>query len=180
MKTMLIVFFILSLFLLFIVFPFKTRIMSHINILEKKGFYSIKSWRLRLLCGKIYVDKNNKIQIENTNNMIKDRYKDDYMKYFIKNLLLAMEIKKLELFFNGGFKNNSFSSAMMCGSVLLFVDSLYSFLSQQYADVKLFEDIEPTFDYDSFELTFDFVAEISLIKIFISFIKAKLSLRREK
>ena len=173
MKTLLIVFFIVNLFILILVFPYKTRIMSHVNLIEKKGFYSIKSWRVKILCGKIYLDENNNIKIENTNNVIKNRYKDDYMKEFIINLIKTMQVKKMELYFNGGLKKDSFSSAMMCGTAMVFVDMIYAFLSQNYIDVKLFEDIKPTFDVDSLELTFDFVAAISMAEIISSFIKAK-------
>ena len=62
---------------------------------------------------------------------------------------------------------------MICGVARVFVDVLYSFLSQKYEDVKLFEDIKPIFENDKFELTSDFVAEISVAEIFISFAKAK-------
>ena len=61
----------------------------------------------------------------------------------------------------------------------MITDMFYSYLSQQYFDVKLYEDILPTFERDSFDLTFDFVAQLSLLKIIKAFLKAKLMLNRE-
>ena len=109
MKTMLIVFFVANLIVLFFVFPFKVRLMSHFNLIEKKGFYSFKFWRINLLCGMIFVDENNKVNIENINNKFKDSYKEYYMKSFSMNLLKALTVKKVELFFSGGIKENSFN-----------------------------------------------------------------------
>jgi len=179
MKTLLIVFFVVVLLLLVICFPFKTRIMGHLNILEKKGFYSFKVWRIKLLCGMVWLDENNKLKIENTNNAIKDRYKDELTKKMVGQLMKLIEVKKVKLFFSGGFRQNSFSSALLCASAKMITDMFYSYLSQQYFDVKLYEDILPTFERDSFELTFDFVAQLSLLKIIKAFLKAKLMLNRE-
>jgi hypothetical protein len=40
---------------------------------------------------------------------------------------------------------------------------------------KLFEYINPVFENDKFELTSDFVAEISIAQILVAFVKAKLN-----
>ena len=181
MKTMLIVFFIISLIVLLFVFPFKLRLMGHINLIEKKGYYSFKAWRIKLICGMIWYDEiEKKLKIKNVNNIIKNKYKDEELKLFTLNILKTIDVKKVELFFSGGFNNNSFSSAMVCGGARLIVDCIYSFLSQNYDDVKLFEDIVPTFNNDSFELTFDFVASISIYQIIWSSIKSKIKVLKEK
>ena len=96
---MLIVFFVASLILLLLVFPFKARLMGHFNLIEIKGFYSFKIWRIKLLCGRGYLDEKNKLVIENTNNAIKDRYKDEFMKKLSVKLLTEIDVKKVELFF---------------------------------------------------------------------------------
>lgn len=176
---MLIVFFVASLILLLLVFPFKARLMGHFNLIEMKGFYSFKAWRIKLLCGRAYLDKNNKLIIENTNNAIKDKYKDDFTKKFSLQILTKINVKKVELFFTEGFKENSFSSAIVCGSASVIVNTIYSYLTQKYEDVRLFEDITPTFGKDSFELTFDFVVSISLFEIFKSLIESKILMLKE-
>ncbi len=175
MKSLLIVFFIFSLIVLIMVFPFKTRFMCHINLLDLKGFYSVKVWRIRFLCGKVYVDSDGELMMENSADMLSKNYKNTYFKSLIKELIKRVDIKKMEIFFTGGFAQNSFSSAMLCGSVSSGVRSLYSVLSQKYDNVKLYEDISPTFSYDNLELTFDIVLSISMIKIIISIIKANIA-----
>ncbi len=179
MKFMLIVFFVLFLLLL-LVLPFKSRIMGHLNLTDKKGFYSFKIWKVKILCGRVYFNDENKLIIENTNNVIKNKYKDKLMQKFARQVMSEIEVKKVELFFTGGFKQNSFSSAMICASARLLMDLIYSYLSQNFFNVKLYEDIEPLFDEDLLELTFDFVATISIFKFIKSLIIAKLKLNKER
>ena len=68
---------------------------------------------------------------------------------------------------------------MVCGSAEMIVKTLYSYLSQNYEDVKLYEDITPTFANDSLELTFDFVASISLFQIIKAFFESKILVLKE-
>lgn len=180
MQKILIVFFIVSLLFLILIFPFKARFMGHFNLIEKKGFYSFKIWRIKILCGRIFVNNENKIQIENMNNKLKGGYENNFMKEWGKKLLKVVAVKKVELFFNGGIKQNSFSSAILCGSANLLISLLYSFLSQTYENVKLYEDVTPTFDNNSLELTFDFVVEVSILQIITSLIKTKIKNRKEQ
>lgn len=180
MKSILIVFFIVSLVLMLFVFPFKARLMGHFNLFEKKGFYSFKAWRIKLLCGKVYLDGNNQLKVENTNNALKGSYQDEFMKRLGLEILKEMDVKKVELFFSGGFKDNSFSSAIICGGARFIVDIIYSFLSQKYEKVRLIEDISPEFYNDTIELTFDFVVAISIFQILKSLIIAKLNIHKER
>ena len=153
--------------------------MGHFNLIEMKGFYSFKVWRIKILCGRIYLNSDGKLKVENTNNAIKDRYKDALMKKFSLTIMKLIEVKKVELFFSGGFKDNSFTSAIVCGSAKMIVNTIYGYLSQNYEDVKLFEDIKPTFGSDSFELTFDFVASVSIFQIIRALIKSKKLILKE-
>ncbi len=177
---MLIVFFVCLLLLMLLFFPFKMRLMAHFNLIEMKGFYSFKAWRIKILCGKVYRDAENKFVIENTDNMVKNRYKDKVTQKFSLLMLKLIDVKKVELFFTGGFKENSFSSALVCSAASLFVDVTYAYLSNKYISVKLIEDVKPTFDEDNFELTFDFVAAVSIFNVIKSAIKAKLEVRKER
>jgi hypothetical protein len=172
MKKILIVFFILTFVLLVLIFPFKTRFMCHLNVLKIKGFYSAKIWRIRFLCGKIYANENGEIITENSADMLSKNYNKTYFKFLVKELAKSVDIKKIELFFTGGFAENSFSSAILCGSVSSSVQTLYSILTQKYDCVKLYEDIFPTFNHDNLEVTFDVVLSISFLKIILSIIKA--------
>ena len=175
---MLIVFFIATLLVLILVFPFKTRIMAHINFLELKCFYSIKIWLIKVLCGMVNFE-NEKLNVQNVDTIFNGKY-DDNFKENAKEIIKRLDVKKVELFFTGGFSENSFSSAMLCGSVLSIVETIYAYLSLKYENVKMYKDIEPTFKEDNFELTLDFVASISIFNIIVSGIKSSKKLKNLK
>lgn len=175
MRNLLIVFLSLTLFLMILLFPFKIRFMTHINLLKKKAFYSLKILGIKLLCGRAYIDEDNKFVVENSINIIKNNSNKDFILSFSKNFLSRMNVKKLELFFTGGLDNDSYSSAILCGVMSASVETLYSVLSLKYDHVRLYEDIKPTFNSTSFELTVDVVVSISLFSLVISLIKASLS-----
>lgn len=175
MRNLLIVFLILTLFLMIILFPFKIRFMMHLNLLKKKGFYSLKILGIRLLCGQIYLDKDNKIVVENSINIIKQESNKDFIIAFMKQFSNKMDVRKIEMFFTGGLENDSYTSALLCGTISAGVETFYSVLSQKYENVKLYEDITPTFNDNSFELTLDVVVKISLFSLIVSIIKAALA-----
>ena len=145
--------------------------MAHVNLFEMKCYYSIKSWIIKLLCGKIIVD-NGKIEMINDDTLLTGEIDKLFIKKMSEGIISKLDVKKMEIFFTGGFKGNSFSSAMLCGSILSMVETLYGYLSLSYDNIKLYKDIKPTFNEDNLELTFDIVVSISLIKILISFLWA--------
>jgi hypothetical protein len=145
--------------------------MGHINFIDLKCYYSLKAWLVKLLCGKIeFVD--GKIEVKNEESLISKNYQNEYLKFVGKEMLAEIDIKKLEVFFTGGFKEDSFSSAIMCGSVISFVETLFAYLSLKYDGVKMFKDIEPTFENNNLELTLDVVVSISLWRIVSCFLRA--------
>ena len=172
MKSMLIVFFIAILFLLFIMFPFKLRMMSHTNLIEMNCFYCFKFWRIKLLCGKAQLSAEGKLKFQNSNNLFSGDIDKNFAKELSKEVLEKIDIKKIELFFKGGFIEDSYVSALVCGGVKSAVQGFYAFLSQKYENVKMYEDVTPTFYETNFELTFDIVISVSLLQILISIIKA--------
>ena len=176
MQKVLIVFFIVFFVILVLVFPFKTRAMAHVNLLELKCFYSVKIWIIKILCGMANFE-NERLNVFNDKTIFSGEY-DDKLKAFSKEVLKHISVKKVELFFTGGAKDNSFSSAMICGTMLSIVETIYANLSLLYEDVKMYKDIEPTFKEDNFELTIDFVASISVVKLLISVFKSKKELKK--
>ena len=164
MRNLLIVFFVICFLFLIAIFPFKTRIMGHLNLMELKCFYSLKVWLINLISGKI-VFEDGKFEMTNEDSILTKAYNNEYMKLVGKEIMSSIDIKKLEIFFDGGFKDNSFSSAIMCGSVISFVETLFAYLSLKFDNVKMFKDIKPTFDENNLELTLDIVVSISLWKI---------------
>lgn len=179
MRNMLIVFLCLSLVILVFVFPFKTRIMGHINLLEMKCYYSVKSWIIKLICGKIEVE-NGKIKMENEETFLTGSYDNDFVKSIFGELLSRLDVKKVELFFTGGFKENSYYSALLCGTILSMVESMYGYLSLKYDDVKMYKDIKPTFDENNLELTVDLVVSFSIFGIVKSLMQASKNTKKIK
>ena len=183
MKNTLVVFFIFFFVLSIIVFPFKIRILGHFNVLKMIGFYSLKLFFIKFLTGRM-IYENGKIKIENSVNIIKDEFNPEFTKKFIIQILERLDVKKIEIYFTGGIIDNSFSSAMICGSVSSMIQSFYSYLSQKYYNLKLYEDIDPTFNENNLEITFDIVVSISLFSIsksvFVSLKKDKKELKDEK
>lgn len=151
--------------------PFKTRFMGHFDVLGVKCYYVAKSWIIKLLCGKIVLE-NGEIKMTNEKTLFSSSYNNPFMKNLTKEIMDRLDVKKVELFFTGGFKENSFSSAIVCGSVLSVVETLYGYLSLSFDNVKMYKDIKPTFNYDNLELTVDVVVSISLIKILKSILNA--------
>ena len=170
MRNLLIVFLIICIIFLIIFFPFKTRVMGHVNLLEMKCYYSVKSWIIKLLCGKIIVD-NGKIKMTNDDTILTGDVDKLFVKKMVGEIMSKLDIKKIEIFFTGGFKENSFSSAIICGSILSIVETLYGNLSLSFDNIKMYKDIKPTFDEDNLELTIDIVVSMSLIKILNCFLK---------
>ena len=179
MRNLLIVFFVICLIILLVFFPFKTRLMGHLNLLNLKCYYSLKAWIFKLLSGKV-VFENGKFNLMNEETILSKSYDNEYMKLVGKEVVSSIDIKKLEVFFVGGFKDDSFSSAIMCGSIISFVETLFAYLSLKFDGVKMYKDIEPTFEDNNIELTMDVVVSISLWKLVMCFLVAGNKLKKVK
>ena len=118
------------------------------------------------------VGQNGKIKVDNSNNLISGEINKTFLKQFIKELLSRIDVKKTEIFFTGGLEDDSYASAIMCGTISSLVKTGYSVLSQKYKNVKMYEDISPTYHETNLELTFDVVISLSFIQFLISAIKA--------
>ena len=108
----------------------------------------------------------------NEDSFLTKSYKNDFVKLMGREVLSEMEIRKVDIYFSGGFKEDSFSSALMCGFVISIVESVYGFLSLKFDDVKMFKDIKPTFEENNLEFSFDLVISISLWRIVGCFFSA--------
>ena len=179
MKELLIVFFIFTVIIMAMAFPFKTRMMFHTNLLNAKGFYSFKIMKIRLLTGRFYIDRGDGFVVENTVDLFSGNINKPFVRHLIKEMIKKVDVKKVEVFFTGGFKEDSYSSAIMCGTVSSAVQMIYSMIYEKFEDVKLYENISVTFDSDNIDLTFDIVIKISLIAILKSIFKANKHIKME-
>lgn len=154
--------------------------MGHFNFLSLKGYYSFKIWRLKLLCGKIEKNEDGELKVTNANNILKGDFNKDFIKILSKETLERIDVKKIEIFFTCGFLEDSFSSAMLCGTVSSSIQSLYGYLSLKYDDVMLFEDINPTYNDSNLETTFSAVFSVSLIKLITAVIVSNLKMKKKE
>lgn len=172
MKEVLIVFFIVTVFIMAMAFPFKTRVITHVNLLNTKGYYNLKVMRIKLLTGRFFIDENDGFVVENSADLISSNYNKPFIKSLSKNLLENINVKKVELYYTGGLKNDAYVSAMLGGFISSVIKIIYSYLSEKYDDVKLYEDVETTFYDNNLEFTFSVVVSVSLMKIMTSIFKA--------
>ncbi len=172
MKELLIVFLILILLIMAIAFPFKTRFMIHINLFDTQGYYNIKVIKIKLLTGRFYIDDKEGFSVENSANLMEGKFKSDFAKELSKEFIKTLDVKQVKMFFTGGLKNDAYASAMIVGTACSVVRSFYAYLSEMYEDVKLYEDVDVTFDDNNLEMTLDIVISISLFSIIKSIIKA--------
>lgn len=177
MREVLIVFFIVILIIMAMAFPFKTRFMAHMNLLKTKGYYSMKVMRIKLLTGRFFLDDEDGFLIENSANIFTKNYNNPFVKELAKEFGKRMNVKKVEMFFTGGFLNDSYLSAIMCGAMTSAIRTFYSYLTEKYEGVKLYEDIDVTFYDNNLEFTFDVVVSISLFSILKSIIKANKTIK---
>ena len=179
MNSILIVFFAVLLFILIIILPFKIRLMAHFNLLELRGYYCFKILFIKFLNGRI-ISQNSELVMENSVNIMSKGNNKEFMKQFGIETMSNIDVKKVEIYFTGGIVDNSFSSAILCGSVSSFVETVYSYFSQKYDCVKLYKDVVPTFNENNLELTFDMVIGLSLFGIAKSLILAQIKTKKLK
>ena len=90
--------------------------MGHFNIFELKGYYCFKVLFFKFLNGRITM-QNDGLKMENSVNFMDGYYNGNFLKELSKQIIKRIDIKKIEVFFTGGVSNDSFTSAIMCGSV---------------------------------------------------------------
>ena len=127
--------------------------------------------KIKIVNGKIEF-VNGDLVVNNSVNLINIKFEKNFSKKVFKQLTDKIEIKKLEIYFSGGVADNSFASAMICGSINSLIKSVFGVLSQKYYSIKLYEDVDARFANNDFEITFDFVASVTILSLIVSIIKA--------
>ena len=69
---------------------------------------------------------------------------------------------------------------MLCGTVSSAIRSVYGYLSLKYDDVRLYEDVNPTYNDSNLETTFSAVLSVSLMKIISAIIISNIKLKRKE
>lgn len=172
MKSILIVFFIVGFLLMLIMFPFKIKVMAHLDLISMKCFYCFKVWRIKVLCGRAKIDGEKQVIVENSDNLVTLNLNKDFISILIKTISKKIEVKKVKLFFTGGFVEDSYASALVCGSVSAITKAVYSILSQTYKNVEIYEDVTPTFNETNLDVSVKIGLCVSLFSVLVSLIKA--------
>ena len=177
-KDMLIVFFVIIFLLLVLFLPFKLKILSHLNLIELKGFYSGKIAGIKILEGMIFADINGEIEMKNSANMLSKNFNEEFAKSFGGELVKKLTVLKSEIYIISGFVEDSYLSALLSGTMSAIVKSIYSYFSFEFEESKLICDIKPVFDRSSFEVSVRFVATITIFKIIVSLFKSLKNLKK--
>lgn len=179
-NELLIVFFVIILIIFLLVFPFKIRILAHVNLLELKGFYSGKVAGIKIIEGIIFSDSTGKLEMKNSANLLSKNIDENFTKCFGEEIIKKIYVNDAEVFIVSGFVEDSYLSAILSGGISAIIKSVYSFLSFEYEDSKLVCDIKPVFDESKFELSVKFVASITLFKTIVALLKSFKKLKELK
>lgn len=174
MKAILIVLGVLLLILAIIVFPFRARFQGHFNLFSGICIYSIKIVFIKLLVGRCKVSFADGLKIENmVNNMPKDPKHPHLMDMFASQVLKRIEISKFDFYFTFGESENASTTALVCGSIKILSAMLISYILNNNKNADIFQDINPSYTSNEFELTMQVSVKLSLLDVLLSFISAK-------
>ncbi len=171
MKTCLIVFLSIILFVILITYPFKFVVKFHINILTKQAFYSIKVAFIKLLCGTTYIEDGQLI-IQNSHNLIYTTQNKEFQTQLLKCILPQINVTKLQLFFSGGISSDAYQTAMLCGYIYSISSAIFSYFITKNNFINIFQDIDPQYGKDALDITAKAIIEFSLLDIIVCAIKA--------
>ncbi len=177
MKLIMLVVFIFLLIFLFLIIPFKVKFGAHLNVIENKGFYSLKVAFIKLLCGRMRVS-DGKLEFENNNDLLfKNNSDEEYLNKVFTKILSKINVSNMELFIQFGNKYNAANTAIVCGSFQSIFCTIYVMLKTRYKGMYQFLDIDPNYNKDAFEITINAGFTISVLKVIQCLIKAKLELK---
>ena len=165
--------------ILVITYPFKFKGAVHINALENIGFAVIKVLNIRLFNGRFKVDTDGKFSFEKEKNKKKKKNKTFKNHYFL-SLSKRVDVKKAELFFNGGLEDDACLVSMACGYINVFVLSIFAVFMSKYKQMKTFVLVEPEYDKNRLELTASGVITFSLLDMFLSAVNGLCFMLKER
>lgn len=175
------VFIVVSILILeFFVLPFKITIKGHIDFYSNNGFFKVYLFGIRLFKAHTFIQNDdathNNIVIEHgkkadqihINNDPSD--KKSIVKIIKNPALRNVLIKKINVDFCVGRKNNAFSTTLLLSSIKITSYALMSFLKCRYI-VNIKESFLPKFNEDVLEAEFSSIISISLADIIISTVR---------
>ena len=153
--------------------PVKTTLKLHLNLLSNKGFYSVKVFFIKLLCGRAQLS-DGVIEYENTNDMFFNSNMDNrHLNLLLLELAKRINLNDFEIFLTFGVQQNAYITALVCGGVSGVLSAIVSFLRLKYKNMNQILDIDPNYKKDAFELTSTVTISINLLNVIIAWFKAK-------
>jgi len=171
MKTLILILLIIFMIIAVLNYPFRIRGTFHVDVLNNIGFAVFKVLFIRLLSEKFKLSKSGKIEVEKEKNKKRKKNKILINKYF-KCLSERSHVRRVDLFFDAGSKENVFFVSMLSGYVGVITSSISAVLINKYKDIKLFNSFKPSYNKDKLEVTGDLIASFSLKDMITSFICA--------
>lgn len=159
--------------LLFVVlilwYPFKVKIAVHLNVFDAIGFVSIRSLCFKLFSAKIQINENGRLELlQAKKKQQKKRKPFSLLSVYFMTLAKRLSVKKFEWYFTYGSNKNADIVALICGYVLAFDSIVSGVLLNRYNHVKIYNDIDPIFDDNRFEVSTSVVVSFCLFDMFVS------------
>lgn len=165
MKSYILVFAIIMLIFLVLIYPFRIRISLHLDFFRLVGFVSVKAYFLKLFSGKLIVDDQNKIKLVQEKKKNKKSKPTYLLNIYFTSLLKRLTVKDFEWYFSCGSDTDANFVSLICGYVLAF-DAVFSgILLNRYKHVEIFNDVDPSFEKDSLEISTKIIVCFSIFDV---------------
>lgn len=168
MKTFFLILFIILIVLLVISYPLKVRCGFHVNLLLNVGYISFNLAFIRLLAERFKI--NNKLEFEGEKERNSKHKK--LLTSYINNLTRRVDVKKLDLFFDVGVKDEACFVSLFCGYINSIVIGLFAALLSKYKNLDIYLKTNPYFNKESLEATGEMIVTFNLIDVVVSLLKA--------
>jgi len=158
---------IIFLVLLFLLYKFSFEIFAVFDGIKLNGYLSIKIFKIRIINLKIHVGKllNIKKTIYIAPFIKIEKYKENGNKFLLK-IFKKINISEIDLFLDGGIKENAFYTAIITSSFLTFLNGIFGGID----NVIINSSVNGTFKDNMFMLSSRIKLKLSLIQILISMI----------
>ena len=178
MKVGVLIFFIFALVVTVLNYPFKLKVAVHVNMLENLGFAMVKIFGCRLTNIKFELH-NGRVGVKKNKKEGKKKFKQ-IRKFYLLCLLKNVVVKKGEVFFSFGIKEDAFKTAMVVGCVNSLVCSMFAVLINRNKGMKTFVSVEPCYKENKLEVSVLGVVSFSLIDVIKSINCAVLKYFKER
>lgn len=180
MKVLILIFFIIQLLICIITYPFKMKGAIHINVLENIGFAVIKVFNIRLFSGRFKMSQDGHLSMEKEKKNKKKKKNKTLLQHYFISLAKKVDVKKAELFFNGGREDDACFVSLVSGYINVLMSSLFAVLMNKYKTMKTFLSVEPDYNKNRMEITATGVISFCLLDMFLSVVHAFISYLKEK